>query len=830
MEQQMNWNFQGSYFLKCSSEKASESFSSQEFVHRIKNGTYKNQVDHFRQRMMEGDKAELHNIKRSLPAFIFSGVCPNGRKKDSPIEMSNLLGVDYDRHEQAWSYELIERLKEVGWIAGGYSTLSYGARILVVIPSIPRKYRDMVVSIILEKVDELVGEKHDEQAVNLFRMNTVSYDPHAWVREPEECTMSIPFDDEMKRRAREGAERIDELERKKEAAKAAAVAKVAQVRAAAIAEGSAVAGVLTDIPEANGPRMFTNEQISDFVDKFVRRYPYVNNRHNRALLIYGTYAHHEGFASADVVALAHIFNKLYGSAAYGYADIFSRFNWGFQHPKAYHKEANADQFEEKSNLSNLSTAHGSEEDTTETEEKPQGNRPYFGDKVYDNLPAFITVLLVSARNKRQRDMLLSAILAGISATMANMIVHYHGQKYSANVSFCGIAAAGSGKGKVMEAIRLLRYIQKEYDEQHKKDLKNYCAKKIRWDIEQKKAERENREADHKLDPGEPPYHIHFLGNACTSRSKLISDLAHSTYGMAIFDGEIDGMNEARSSEIGKADSVYRKAIMNEPIGKNYLSDDSDVEVEHPKLSVIMTGTMGQLIQFIRSITNGNLSRFAVLLGDEEIKWDKLLTSEDQEAMEEELDRNYEAAAQFTLEMFRFLEQNPTDVRLTNDQMQRMDLFFDYAIECLKEEDHTELVSMVTRGGLTCARLCATLTGIRKFLNKDTTQRQFVDDTDFEVALQMVKVFMRHTGEASLYFPQRDIELRTPERGRSLETQRIASEVFASLPDEFSSQKVHEIFRAHSHLRRSTIYNVIQAWKIGGQIISKGSGYYAKVKK
>jgi len=205
--------------------------------------------------------------------------------------------------------------------------------------------------------------------------------------------------------------------------------------------------------------------------------------------------------------------------------------------------------------------------------------PFIPQKVYDNLPT-IFQMATDKFSARKRDILLTGLL-GVTSGMINIEGNYMGDTTIPNL-FCFIAApASSGKG-------VLKY-----------------AKSIGFILQTILRESQNID-------------IFISGNISTA--VIYSHLANNGGKGILFESEADTIKNTFKQEWGNYDDLLRKAFHSEEI--SLVRKDRNVKIEHPRLSVILSGTPNQIQGIIPDTENGLFSRFIFYVFRAEPQWDK----------------------------------------------------------------------------------------------------------------------------------------------------------------------------------------------------------------
>lgn len=160
----------------------------------------------------------------------------------------------------------------------------------------------------------------------------------------------------------------------------------------------------------------------------------------------------------------------------------------------------------------------------------------------------------------------------------------------------------------------------------------------------------------------------------------------------------------------------------------------------PRLSVLLSGTPGQISKIIRSRNDGLLTRFMFYIYDQEPNWlptqqdssNQSLTSYFREkSIEIHKLRLHYSAANYTFE-------------LTPEQKIIFDLFFADQLKFYTDSYGPEVKSIVIRMGLICFRIMMILTALTYFEHGRSETRLICTLSDFDLALRLITVYIRHS--------------------------------------------------------------------------------------
>ena len=221
-------------------------------------------------------------------------------------------------------------------------------------------------------------------------------------------------------------------------------------------------------------------------------------------------------------------------------------------------------------------------------------------EVYNRLPGLLKNLTDQFEG-RERDIVLISCLGVLSGCIPNVFGKYDSNTYFPNLFTMIIGPPASGKGRMTLSQHLVNRV-------HNSIL---STSKIEID----ECKQLNRSKDYnrpKLDVKLAP------GNVSSAR--LYSHLNISDHGVIILETEADTLSKMFKQEWGDFSDVLRKSFQHERISLSRDGEDKYLEVNCPKLSLVLSGTKDQIKPLVESKDNGLFSRFLFFYYDGGIEW------------------------------------------------------------------------------------------------------------------------------------------------------------------------------------------------------------------
>lgn len=405
----------------------------------------------------------------------------------------------------------------------------------------------------------------------------------------------------------------------------------------------------------------------------------------------------------------------------------------------------------------------------------------FKNEVFQNLPPELKVLTDNFQ-ERERDIVLLSTLGAVSSILPNLRVDYRGDEYGANLFIMILAPPASGKGKMNLALKLVDPIHKRLIELKEVSTdKNYSKQKL------------------KIVPGN------------VTCSKLYKHLSQSPDGVLIFESEADSISSMINQEWGNFSDVLRKAFHHEKISMSRSTDDVFFEVDSPYLSLVTSGTPGQLKPLIKSKENGLFSRMTYYYFDEKSYWKSSYMISDQGEVNQVL-------TQLGLKLYNLYgilkDKEIQVVSLSENQKKLIDTSIGEIHDSFVNIGEENFTSSVKRHGVIITRMILIFTVIRNI--DSSIDNMVVSDEDVTIALELGKTLIVHALNVYQLFESDSILLPENE-----------SKILNSLNDKFLRRDVITIAE-NLDVAERTADEYLRRW-ISNKLIRRISkGNYKKV--
>lgn len=683
-----------------SKEAAGEIFADQ-FVRAVREGIYHETVEKYRMLRQEGRKDDMAALKKNAPAVTFCGVCKKGRYFEMTSERTGWAMFDFDGLEMQQIKPVREVLQVCPWVVMVFVTISgAGLRAVVNIGMVEKDDYAGVYMAVAGKLERLTGAKTDSQCKDFARLSVVSYDPDIYYNPDAEV---FPY-----------------------------------------VKNKGMKAVATD-PGGNGP------DVDSLVDRFFSRNAYVEGSRHDTLLKLGRYLR---WCRVGRWQLDRAVDRVCAFATGNgmkEKEVRDTITWAYDNSKerSYSPQGSGGPHGHYKGFGKAASAGmecnasaGKGDDDGEDEESIAGkycsNIP---DSVYEVLPESLKKLLMLAKDRTERDILLLSSLGMMSGIFYNLRTMYGNRMYSPHLYVVVIAPPGSGKGLASLAMKLGVKIDKKLAQRYAIEKSVYDKKLMEWELEQKLALKEKRLPNIELCP-EMPIRCILVLPPNTSKSQFMLNMRDvGIKGITIASSEIEALAMSLATDYGKHLPELRMAFHHETIGQNYKVDKEPVIIESPRVAMVIAGTLKQYMDFVTNTEDGMSSRFATFLSWQRGGWKSQSPLEgngdiDADKLVDELGEK--------LKNFYFEEEgNLIQINFTEAQWKRHKERFEELLAVVMAECVEGTEAVVMRGGLIAIRFAMVLCGVRMMEAGWKTRSYTCSDEDFDAALDIETNCIKH---------------------------------------------------------------------------------------
>lgn len=452
--------------------------------------------------------------------------------------------------------------------------------------------------------------------------------------------------------------------------------------------------------------------------------------------------------------------------------------------------------------------------------KPANELPHFSDIVYFDLPPFLQNVVANAISEEDRDVILLGAIGSLSVCFSNVCGVYDERVVFPNLYLFVVADAGMGKGALTLCRELVSPINHSLHAQSARMMEDYKRDMIEFQKSKKNA----------LDAVEPiaPPQKTLIIPANSSSSSLLSILSDNEGIGLLFETEGDTLSQTLKSEHGNYSDILRKAFHHEIVSMSRRKDREYIEIDTPRMSVVLAGTPEQVRRLIPDAENGLLSRFIFYFLPFRRGIRDVFATDD-------VSRSKYASFKMLGEEFfhlinDFASHGTYTVILPAHLRQR---FVEWLArlndECCDEVDNG-MQGIVRRLGLIAFRMMILFTSIRSFDNSMPSERTSdgaiileCTETDFNTILAICETLLCHS--INIYMKLQNGHDAVPTMETGVSARRYA--LFHKLPDDFDKATFDRIV-AESNENANTASKWLDRFIRDGRLQRMGKGVYHKL--
>ncbi len=320
-------------------------------------------------------------------------------------------------------------------------------------------------------------------------------------------------------------------------------------------------------------------------------------------------------------------------------------------------------------------------------------------------------------------------------------------------------------------------------------------------------------------PEEPPLRMLFIpaNSSATAVYQVLSD--NGGEGL-MFETEGDTLANTFGSDYGNYSDGFRKAFHHETISYVRRKDREYVNLKHPKLSTLLTGTPRQILNLITDAENGLFSRFAFYYLNTRLIWNNVFDN----STDGTLDEYFQKMGAEYQDLYNILKSADHDLkfRFTIEQEEDFNATFDALQDEYVAECGEEFVASVRRLGVIMFRIAMCISVLR--LTEDGSFEDDITclDIDYQTAKTIALTLIQHNAKVFSTLPStpQPVMAKGGQRGR-------LKQVFLErLPAEFD-RKTYAQLAEEVGLNAKSIDRTIRKWCEEGILENVAHGRYKK---
>ena len=807
-------------FESLTKKEAQGVIDAAEWIRSIRDDKFKPTVDQVRSMIKLGDKDKARDWKMKLPAVVWAGECRKGRFFKYTTNRTGYAIFDFDDLREDQLLAARQLLEVFPWIVAIHVTASgRGLRVVANIGIVHIDVYRQAYEQVAERLHEITGLEPDMACKDFARASLASYDPDAYYN--PQATV-YPYGEEHNPLNYVPATGPDPSE---------------DFRYLQNPVTQALAlGYQSELPQGNdstqgSPAPQADSDSAPDVDAVINRFfythPYVKGSRTRTMLSLGQYLRWRRVQPWQLDQAIHTACARGVEPGITPKEIERAVRWGYEHGNEGGN--NQTNWGQRGQLSNMYPFHTVKiEENTDSEEiaeyeKEEGDIieeqcPQFSDDIYEHLPEAIKKLLVVAKDKKERDIILLGILTVSSTLFPALRTIYGNRKYSAHIYTFVVAGAGAGKGGAMNGVILAKKTDREFERIYKAAKKEYEKKLVEWDMELKLALKERRKPNMDLKP-EEPVHQTIISTPNSSKSQMIINVRNAGEdGLVIVSSEGDVLVVTLHADYGGQAAELRMFFHHEEVRQHFKIDKEQIVIPHPHVAMLLTGTPEQVVSLIQSTENGLFSRFLFYIMNNESVWKSQSPLKGNGGID--LEELYGELGEKLKANFFNTSGKEIKINFTPEQWDILDQVFEAELGIVSAEGEKNADAVVKRYGLITMRIAMTLSGYRIMEAGWQVTEYTCQDEDFNTALHIVLTCMKHANHVSTMMKKQE------KRGKVTNFYKLLP-ILKKMPDTFRySDFWKEVEKVG--LYPNAAKRALKKYVVTG-LLSKDSGIYKKTK-
>jgi hypothetical protein len=425
------------------------------------------------------------------------------------------------------------------------------------------------------------------------------------------------------------------------------------------------------------------------------------------------------------------------------------------------------------------------------------NTPQIPDVVYEKLPKFLKDCCDQFSKRREKDVFLTCTLGAVSGCLPEVKGRYYMRLYYPNLYTLIIAPPANGKG-------VIRFVKLLGTAIHKRLLADSVVNKEGDTLVEDDVKEGNKK---------PQVKTLFIP-ADTSSAMLLQHLQNNGGKGIIIESEADTLVNSFKQEWGAFSDRLRAAFEHESITYSRKSDEGKhIEIESPKISIVLAGTPQQAKSLIPSAENGLASRFIYYVYRQPYEWTNPMPC----ANCMDPDRFFTDMGEQLLHIADYFEQNPMEVKLTEDQWTSLTSVFKEELQLYHTSHGDDAPSSVFRMGVIAFRIMMILTALRTWETQESGPQVQCTDDDFSSAIALAGVYLQHTSVM--------LELIPGSNAQSMV--QIKDKFYSDLPMSFTRGQA-VIIGQKSNISERSVGRYLAYFLKKGKLTQPKMGEYTKI--
>lgn len=368
-----------------------------------------------------------------------------------------------------------------------------------------------------------------------------------------------------------------------------------------------------------------------------------------------------------------------------------------------------------------------------------GKLPSICEAVDDRLPNLLKECTTLSKSNTEKDVRLLASLAVISAALPNISGDYGDSHIYPHLYIIIDGPASSRKGKAAQARLIGEPIHDEYKRRFDTEMEEY----------RRTVSNQKNNADRPV-PTEPKRRMFYVP-ANSTDSAMQSQIANNGGEGMIFEAELDTLNGAFKSQHGNYSPLLRQGFHHENFSMRRRTNDEYIDISRPRIALCISGTPGQINNFIGSAENGLFSRMLFYCTALDPAWESPWATEGETIAED----HFRAIGEHFYEFYykRLVNHESITFTLSDEQRDTFDRVFGGIKKEYLDEEGSSLIPSVHRMGWSCFRISMIFATLRKLESGKAIPSHIIcDDDSFKAAMDISTRLLEHTRFVYTHLP------------------------------------------------------------------------------
>ncbi|MFK8008965.1 MAG: DUF3987 domain-containing protein [Saprospiraceae bacterium] len=663
-----------------------------EILKAIQQGVYREEVLAVRRAVQRGDQKIANETKKQLHAFTISGRFEGGRTMAHLKEYHPFMILDIDKLDMMNLERVVKVVQELPYTHASFiSPSGNGCKIIVKVNSKMTHHLSAYLQV-AEFYEKKLRLKIDKSGKDITRLCFFSFDENLFSNPKSKAFVvkdtivkSLPF--ETKKKMEQPSN-------------------------------------VFPLPKNMETNSNNDSRLKSCLAFTKKKQQYVEGNRNNFIYLFASNCNREGISESEVLNFAkQEFNLPIGELQSSIRSAFHHHS--IEHGKKSRKVSKKKQSKQYQHL-----------DAQELFYEQMMTTPCFPKKVYQQLPQLLKKCCEVFESEREKDVFLTGALGILSGSLTEMEGTYDGRTEFSNLFTFIIAPPANGKGAMKYAAMLGDAFHQKLAEERQESLAQYRVEMTEY----RSAVRDFSKGKRNEFPEEPevPDLKLFFIPANSSSAMVIKHLQESDGVGVICETEADTLGNVLKQDWGGFSDLLRKAFHFESISYSRKSNDEYIEIRAPRLSVVLSGTPGQIFKLIPSAEDGLYSRFCFYAFNSGLNWRDVSVTNKQD-----LKIFFEEKSKKVLTMIEFWKAHPAKFSLSKNQWKDLNQHFEKLLHQTGAFERWEALSIVKRMALILFRIAMLLTAIRRFENQDWGEELICKEEDYQTAKSLVEVYRVH---------------------------------------------------------------------------------------